>query len=87
MLREDLWKLVGLVAFLSAGLAGHYDKLPHGLEPYKDWIEFSGFVATLLIAWRMQPTRFTPAPTAPAKAPPRPRLKPVPRRPSGSTGE
>lgn len=53
--RNDIWKLVSLVAFLSAGLVAHADALPAVLQPAKAWIEFAAVVGGLLQAWRIQP--------------------------------
>lgn len=52
---EDIWKLVGLVGFVCAGLAGHYDILPPALQAHKEWFEFLGFVGGLVNAYRMTP--------------------------------
>ena len=54
---DDLAKLGGLILFLLAGLAGHYDKLPNALQPYKDWFEFAGYLGGLVSAWRIVPAR------------------------------
>ena len=55
VIRDDVGKLVALVLFLCAGLVGHYDVLPAAVQPYQDWIEFGGFIGTMVQAFRMQP--------------------------------
>ena len=57
IIRDDIGKFVSLLLFLCAGLSGHYDILPAALQPYQDWIEFGGYIGTLVQAFRMQPER------------------------------
>lgn len=54
-LADEAKKFVLLVLFVCAGLAGHYDVLPTALEPFKQWIEFAGFIGGLVNAWRIIP--------------------------------
>lgn len=50
-LKAQLWKVISLAAFVSAGILGQADLLG---EPLKHYVSVTGTIAGVLIAWNLK---------------------------------